>query len=166
MFHTRTKRNGMLLAGALSALFVTMTAAPALAQHDRGPRRNGNHAPQPEFTCGIAGCTDRHLGAGPCLAEREYDRGFALGERDGKENGYRDAVHHRPFCDAAPRQPRRSSKFFAIGYADGYAAAYEESFVRHHRAARRPLLKRPGSGPGWARPTGSRWGWRWSIRGW
>ncbi|MHC5114181.1 MAG: hypothetical protein ACYTGP_07110 [Planctomycetota bacterium] len=136
--HARTAcraRSPRRLARTIIPLALLLVAAtPALAQ--RGHRGHGHQG------------HDRPRYVEPCEAptwqEIEYDRGAALGNKEGYRNGMSAGRYREVFCDAPTRRLKRASRPFARGYRKAYAKAYSNGYRRGEKFAcgnRRPYRR-------------------------
>ena len=88
--------------------------------------------------------------------ERQFDRGYAAGMRDGRHAGYDDGMYGHGYHPRPGYGNHGHSRYFAKGYRRAYLKAYEEAFhqAEHERQHRRREERRR---------RGNRWSWsfRW-----
>jgi hypothetical protein len=113
------RRRGILatLGIAVVACATLLIASPAQAGSGRVVISIGNRH---TADCGL---TYR-----PSYAEVEYARGFERGERQGYDEGFRDALAGRHFCNDVATCS--GSRYFQDGFARGFAKAYAAGFEK------------------------------------
>ena len=144
---SRRRRNWSIGAWVIGILLLGMTA-PLKANDQNARPRNGSR--QVESRGHSHGSHEYRSGT-----QRQFDRGYRAGSRNGREAGYYDGMHGHGYHPQPNYGSRGHSRYFAKGYRRGYHEAYEEAFhqAEHERQHQRRHERRR---------SGRRWSW--SIR--
>lgn len=128
LFHTSTRFTATR--PTLTAIFaaLSLSAASSAQASPSGWRSiefgiNARHCEQPRV---IRHCEP----VCESYADRERNRGFAVGKDAGFDAGYRDGIRGSCFDDCPTASLCRVSDFFERGYRAGFSRAYADGYAR------------------------------------
>jgi len=117
---SRRRRNWSIGAWVIGILLLGMSAPLKANDQSPGPRGGSRQVESRGHSHGRPQHRSR--------TERQFDRGYSAGSRDGREAGYYDGMYGHGYRPQANYGHHGQSRYFAKGYRRGYHAAYEEAF--------------------------------------